>query len=264
MFKPSDHTFAVCAYGESPYLEECIRSLLAQSLKTNILISTSTPNEHIATIAKKYEIKLYINSGAPSISHDWNCALSHAKTRLVTVAHQDDVYLPDFSGSVVKLMAEENSPLIAFTDYGEIRNGKPDDRNRLLNIKRAMLAPLKTRRLRGSRFARRRILSFGSAICCPSVTFCVPNLPSPVFLDDMKCDLDWEAWERFSRMEGSFLYVPTILMRHRIHGESETTALIGNDTRSREDLEMLERFWPKSIASFINRFYSSSQRSNEM
>ena len=38
------HTFAVCAYGESPYLEECVQSLLAQKVRTRILIATSTPN----------------------------------------------------------------------------------------------------------------------------------------------------------------------------------------------------------------------------
>ena len=42
-----DHTFAVCAYGESPYLEECVRSLLDQNVKSRILIATSTPNARI-------------------------------------------------------------------------------------------------------------------------------------------------------------------------------------------------------------------------
>mgnify|MGYP005771606043 CR=1 FL=1 len=32
-YGPEAHTFAVCAYGESPYLEECICSLLDQNLK---------------------------------------------------------------------------------------------------------------------------------------------------------------------------------------------------------------------------------------
>ena len=36
------HTFAVCAYKESEYLEECVKSLLEQTVKTNIIMATST------------------------------------------------------------------------------------------------------------------------------------------------------------------------------------------------------------------------------
>ena len=52
----NEHTFAVCAYKESPYLEECIESLKGQSVRSNILIATSTPNEYIKNIAEKNNI----------------------------------------------------------------------------------------------------------------------------------------------------------------------------------------------------------------
>ena len=123
---------------------------------------------------------------------------------------------------------------------------------------------LKLNVFKSSRFVRRRILSLGSSICCPSVTFCVDSLPTPLFLSDMKCDLDWEAWERFSKLKGDFLYVPNILMRHRIHEESETTALIEDNTRSKEDLIMLEKFWPEFVARFLNGCYAASQNSNNV
>ena len=44
------HTFAICAYKESPYLEECIESLMAQEMKSEIIICTSTPNDYIKNI----------------------------------------------------------------------------------------------------------------------------------------------------------------------------------------------------------------------
>ena len=37
------HTFAVCAYKDSPYLEACIRSLTEQQVKTDVICCTSTP-----------------------------------------------------------------------------------------------------------------------------------------------------------------------------------------------------------------------------
>lgn len=263
-YLPSDHTFALCAYGESPFLEDCAASLLAQSVKSNILISTSTPNAHIKDVARKFNLPLCINEGEPGIAHDWNCAVAHCSTPLVTIAHQDDVYLPYYSCRVLEAVNSSPHPLIAFTDYGELRNGSPVDDSRLLNVKRLLLSPLKRKKLQPSVFIRRRILSVGSAICCPSVTFAVDNLPSPLFLDNMKCDLDWDAWERYSSIKGDFLYIPEILMRHRIHGDSETTALIEDSTRSNEDLEMFGKFWPSPIAGFISHIYKLSQNSNSL
>ena len=35
-----EHTFVVCAYKESQYLEECIQSVLNQNIKSNVIIST--------------------------------------------------------------------------------------------------------------------------------------------------------------------------------------------------------------------------------
>ena len=58
MTKRNDHTFAICAYKESPYLEECILSLKNQTVKSNIIMATSTPNEWIQGLAKKYEIPM--------------------------------------------------------------------------------------------------------------------------------------------------------------------------------------------------------------
>ena len=45
------HTFAICAYKESPYLEACIRSLKRQSVKTGIILCTSTPGAFLEELA---------------------------------------------------------------------------------------------------------------------------------------------------------------------------------------------------------------------
>ena len=49
------HTFVVCAYKESQYLEECIQSVLNQNVKSKVIISTGTPNSYIKEIAEKYK-----------------------------------------------------------------------------------------------------------------------------------------------------------------------------------------------------------------
>ena len=54
-----NHTFVICAYKESKYLEECVKSLQNQTVKSNIKMVTSTPNEYIKGIAEKQNIELY-------------------------------------------------------------------------------------------------------------------------------------------------------------------------------------------------------------
>ena len=257
-----DHSFVICAYGKSPFLEECVKSLVDQNGNPEILMTTSTPNALIEAVSSKYDLPLLVRDGKSGIADDWNFAISCTETDLVTVAHQDDVYERDYSSRLIA--AYENNPdlLIYFTNYGELRDNGSVDSNKLLRIKRGMLFPLKDGRLKRSILVRRRILSCGSAICCPSVSFNLKRLNQPIFETSMKCDLDWQAWERISRQKGSFYYDSKILMYHRIHEESETTHLIGDNTRSREDLEMLNKFWPSGIARLINRAYSKSQQSN--
>ena len=95
------HCFAISAYGESPYLEECIRSVTGQSFPTRVIICTSTPNELIRELAEKYALPLFIREGASSLHADWNFAVETAVretgAELVTVTHQDDVYHRDYA-----------------------------------------------------------------------------------------------------------------------------------------------------------------------
>ena len=116
------HTFVICAYGESPYLEECICSLLNQKRKSSVLIATSTPNEHIERLAEKYHLQVKVNQGEKGISADWNFAYSCADTPYVTLAHQDDLYEPDYSENILAFLKKAKHPLIAFTDYCELRD----------------------------------------------------------------------------------------------------------------------------------------------
>lgn len=264
-FRTNDHTFAICAYGESKYLEDCICSVLNQTVRTNVIMATSTPNDYITGLAKKYNIDLFINEAKSNIASDWNFAYSCANTRLVTITHQDDIYKPKYAETIICEFNKSKRPLIAFTDYSEIREkGIEVSDNKLLRIKRLMLFPLKFRFLWNSRVLRRRILSLGSAICCPSVTFVKENLPNTVFKVRFRSDVDWEAWEKISRLKGAFVYCPEIIMSHRIHDESATTAIIADNDRSKEDFEMFCRFWPKPIAKIIEHFYKNSENQNSL
>ena len=127
-----------------------------------------------------------------------------------------------------------------------------------------MLSPLKIKACWKSIWVRRRILSMGSAICCPSVTIVKKNVSLPVFENNMKSNIDWQAWEKLSHEKGEFAYIPSALMLHRIHRDSTTSQLLEKDQRRVEDLYMYRKFWPVWIAGIIEHFYQSAEKSNEI
>lgn len=258
------HTYAICAYKESPYLEECIKSIKEQNICSEILIATATPNNHIKQLSEKYSIPLYINEGEKGITQDWNFAYKMAKSELVTIAHQDDVYLPHYTEEIIRLEKEAKDPLILFMEYGELREDKVVLNNKLMRIKHLLLYPLRFRIFWNSKFVRRRILSLGNPICCPAVTFVKDNLPEKIFFDGFRSNEDWEAWEALSKMKGAFAYSKKVGMYHRIHEGSETSIIIGDNARTKEDFVMFCKFWPKPIARLLTKMYASSEKSNEI
>lgn len=265
-----NHTFVICAYQESQYLEDCIQSLKNQTVPCQIILTTSTPSEYLKILCQKYDISYRVREGEPGIAADWNYALSQTDTEYVTIAHQDDVYEPDYLENVQNRMVSDDTVLIAFSDYYELVNGHKYDNRINLRVKRVLLYPLRKRKMQNRQWRKRWVLRYGNAISCPTVTYHMSvirqamqqNHREELFEDHFKSNLDWETWEWLSRQDGSFAYIPRCLMSHRIHTESETSAVIGDNRRTKEDYQMFRKFWPSWIAGILSGAYKSSEKSN--
>ncbi|MCF0115685.1 MAG: glycosyltransferase family 2 protein [Erysipelotrichaceae bacterium] len=264
-----NHTFVVLAYKESPYLEECIESVLHQTVKSKVIIGTSTPCEYISNYAEKYGLEIVENSihgGGNAVDFDfaWNAG----KTELVTIAHQDDVYDPTYAEEVIEKYEKYPDATIIVTDYFEIREGKRVYHNRNLDIKKMLLTPLRMTSLAHLKHVKRSALSLGNAICCPAVTFVKPNIPfDSIFVDPdntLKGNQDWLGWLKLANSKGRFVFIPHPLMGHRVHDDTNTSWEIKAHTRSPQDLIMLKKFWPAPIAEVINKFYQKSEDSNNV
>ena len=247
----------ICAYGKSRYLAACIRSLLAQTVKSRILMVTSTPNEHIRSLARRYEIELYLHERGEGIASDWNFGYQKAKefADYVTIAHQDDIYGHRYTEQMLRHIGESEHPLILFCNYAELRSGKIIRNSRLLFVKRLMLLPLMSGRNQTSVRIRRAVLSLGNPIMCPTVVYCTKNLPDPLFEPGLISNLDWQAWEKLSRMEGGFIYEKQVLLLHRIHEESVTSRAIRDKVRKEEDMFLFGKFWPEWFVRRLIRLY---------
>jgi glycosyltransferase involved in cell wall biosynthesis len=256
------HTFVLCAYRESPYLEDCVKSLVGQTVKSKILIATATPNDLIAGVAEKYGIPVYVNEGEKGITGDWNFGVSQADTPFVTIAHQDDLYESTYAERVLEKLTKTKNPILIFTDYFEIREGERVYKNKLLKIKKIMNFGYRISRY--NRWTRLRVLSIGNSICCPSVTYSAEACRDFRFDGSFKFACDWDAWDRLARKKGAFLYLPKPLMGHRIHEESETTKQTEGDGRAREEYQMFRRYWPEAIAKKLAKFYGKGADSNQL
>jgi glycosyltransferase involved in cell wall biosynthesis len=84
----------VLAYGASTYLDECLASLAAQTVRIPVVVSTSTPFPGLEHVCERHGARLQVHGPNQGISHDWNVAYASATTDWVTLAHQDDIYDP--------------------------------------------------------------------------------------------------------------------------------------------------------------------------
>lgn len=259
----SIHTFVVLAYKESIHLEECIKSVLNQTYQSNVVIATTTDNEFIRNLAKKYHLEVIVGKHT-NIGGDFDFAVQAGKTPLVTVAHQDDIYDLDYAKTIVDNYLKYPSASILFTDYYEIRNGEKVVSNLNLKIKRILLLFYRVKCLSGFSFIKRLGLRFGNCICCPAVTFVKKNCPKEIFSSSFQCNVDWFAWEKLSKLKGNFIFCSKKLMGHRISEESTTTDIIKQGIRTKEDYEIYLKFWPKWVAKILNVFYKNSEKSNHI
>lgn len=260
-YQGEDFTFVVCAYKECEYLEECILSLERQTIKAKIIISTSTPNDYIYSIASAHHIEVRVNSDGGQIK-DYNFALKQADTKLVMLMHQDEVLAERFVETVLNRINLSKHPIIIFTNYLEMHQDKVDKKpSSLVRIKRIMLLPARITGLSGTWFGKRFIQLLGNPITHPTVVCVKKEMPEEVFREAYHASMDWDLWERLSRQKGEFLYIPDVLLYHRMNDENQTSKLLKTTNfRYEEELEILTRFWPKPIAKCIMHFYSKAAK----
>lgn len=252
------HTFAICAYKESEYLEECVTSLRNQTLKTNIIMATSTPNEYIENIAKKYDIPLYVREGQSDIKDDWNFAYNSADTEWVTIAHQDDRYDEHYAEELQKKVSDLDDAIAFVSDYIPLKNGVVGPRDINSKIRRFLRNPLKNKTMARSKFWKKAILCMGNSICCPAVTYHKKSLGESFFTSELKFNIDWDTFLKLAYIDGTFAYVDKPLTFYRVHDGATSKEFIENNKRINDDTFMFEKFWPKWIVKIIMVFYKKA------
>ncbi len=251
------HDLMVCAHGDNPYFLACVESLVRQkAARCRVVICTAKITERMASIAADYGLLIELDPTATSMAANWNHALRKSRARYVTVCHQDDLYSPEYSMRMVECMERHPDAIIGLCGSSELTSEGIRFFGLNLAVKRTLhFLAFGFGSVRSTRLARRPLLAFGNPVCCPGVVFRRERIDGFSFDERLKSNLDWDAWERITRLQGAIAYVRENLVSHRIHADSATTALIANRVRSQEDLAMFSRFWSGRMARFISWLY---------
>lgn len=249
------HAVVVTVYRDNPFLPACLRSLRAQTLASEIIITTPTPSVFVAASAAEVGAKVVVKPEDGGIADNWNFALNASDARYVTLAHQDDLYYPRFLERSLALFEKHDGAVLSFTGYEEVDDHGLPVSTKISRVKHLIEAvTLGSRTLVGG--ARlRAFLSFGNPLPCSSVTFDRHRLGAFCFSGDFASNLDWDAWLRLLQRGESFARTPEKLVGRRYNESMTTTALLRDGRRAAEDLRMFRRLWPTPVGETLALFY---------
>lgn len=263
------HTFAICAYGESPYLEECIRSLKGQTVKTEVICCTSTPCEYIEKLAGKYGVPLHVREGKSGIREDWLFAYRQAEGELVTIAHQDDRYGKNYAKCLLEQFKKYPDMTVFMSDYVTLKgSGEPENEdavsfrperfNAVWLVKKLLRLPLRCKLLANRGFIKRSALLFGNSVCCPSCTYNKAAIGDGMFTSDYEFALDWDNLYELAKRPGRFVCMEKPLIAYRIHPGATTKACIEDNRRLKDETAMFEKMWPRPLVKILMFFYKKA------
>ena len=233
------HTFVILAHNESDDLEECIKSVINQSVKSNVVIATSTPNDYIIDLASNYSLGVMVNKSKSNKGRDYNFAINSFNTKLITIAHQDDLYDRNYTKEIINCYKNNNDATIIFTDNYEIENEKKIRKSKKLFWKRYFLFPLKFSCFQNKKLFKLRCLKRDKFICTSSITFVKDNINGNIFPTNLKYDNDWQGLIDLAKKETKFVYLKQELVGYRIDNKKD------NKKKDEEDRKIQESLYPK-------------------
>ena len=252
------HTYAICAYKDSPYLEACIRSLLKQTIPASVILCTSTPSPYLQRTAKKYGLPFFVRDGESDIQDDWNFAYEKAASRLVTIAHQDDLYNRHYVEELRRAAARWPDMTVFMSDGILIRDGRLSWGGAVELVKKVLRLPWRVPGLCHLPWVKKAGLIFGNPVMCPSCCYRKDQMPRPLFSTEYDFVLDWECMRRLACGPGRFICVEKPLLYYRIHDEAATKACMEDHRREREERRMFQDIWPGWLAGLLMKLYGQA------
>jgi len=217
-------TLAIPCRDAGPFLRPLLESLLAQTLPDCrlLLVDDGSRDDSVATAraVAGERLELHRNAEPLGIGGNWNRCASLVTTPFFCLAHQDDVYAPEFTATLVGALQERPDAGIAHCRALAIdENGTPH---------RSVAERFKEHFWRGN------------FVCCPTVLYRTAAFRATGgFRTDLRFALDWEYWFRLLYRGHGIADVPETLLHYRRHAAAATRTANADRSRFAEELEVL-------------------------
>ncbi|MGH8646889.1 MAG: glycosyltransferase family 2 protein [Gammaproteobacteria bacterium] len=125
-------TFGMPVYNGEAFLEEALRSLLAQTYESfELLVSDNASTDRTSTICRDYasqDARIVYSRNATNIgfSRNQNSVMQKATGKYFLLTHHDDVRLPSYLARTLEVMERDDSIVVCYTKTRDIdRHGHP-------------------------------------------------------------------------------------------------------------------------------------------
>jgi len=242
-------TFAIPCHNGAAHLRPLLESLLAQTRQDFALLlvdDRSTDGSPALAEAIAGDRMLVVeNSRRLGLGGNWNRCAQLVRTPYFCLAHQDDVYEPDYLARMLaRLEAAPAAAMVHCQARAIDRDGKelrsPAERYKAHFWRRARAS---------DRAGLYRQLWRGNFVCCPSVLYRTAAFGQVGgFHAGLSFAVDWELWFRLLAAGHDIAAEPAELLRYRRHPAATTRDATRTLTRFLEELAVLEQARRQGLA----------------
>lgn len=238
---PLSLTFAIPCRDGARHLPALLRSLLGQTVACRLLLVDDASTDRSVALAREVagdRLQVVQNPDPLGIPGNWNRAAALVDTEYFCLAHQDDVYAPDFAAALSATLAAApgaaaaHCPAVAIDDEGARRRSLAERyKARIWRRLPAVESPAEA-------FPR---LFAGNYVSCPSLVYRRSAfLAIGAFDQHFRFAPDWEWLLRATAKGWQLATVARPLVSYRRHREQATRAAASTLKRYREEHALID------------------------
>lgn len=259
-----DVTFAIPCHNGARHLRPLLESLLAQrEVAVRLVLVDDASTDGSSGLAKHVagdRIEIVSHDPVRGIPGNWNRAAELVDTEFFCLAHQDDVYAPDYAATLTAALAAQPAAAAAYCRVEAIDGVGLRSTSLSERYKERFWRQLGPSESPEETFKR---LFAGNYVSCPSLLYRTDAFLGVGMFDvDYRFVADWEWLLRASAKGFTLVPVARQLVSYRRHAAQATKQAVTSLRRYREEHELLRHaaavgasigLWPPTTRSTAMR-----------
>lgn len=229
------------AYGPSPYLSECIESVLANGSfisKCTVIDDCSPTSEILETIEKYSDRVFYVrNQVNLGLAATFQRSFELSESMFTVVMGSDDRMLPEY-GHVMRQVIEKfpescliHPGVMVINEFGIESTSSVDHIKRVIAPNVSVTSQMESKKIFSS-------LLIGDWMYFPSISWNTKVMKSFPLDSRLRTAVDLDLLVRLCRNDELFVVLPNVIFQYRRHSESVSSQLLLDGSRIAEELEI--------------------------